>query len=195
MGVHSTYDKNIHPKLAYALYKRGFADREVCEDLGIALPTLYKWKEKYPEFCLACDEGKSMPNAIAVQSAFKLCTGYDTEEVTLEPIYEEPKRDKKGHIIKQAGRPKDPTFRIVKMVRKHVDPNAAMLQFWMTNRLKEDWANKQEIGLRGQMNNVNTNLAAELSPEERQKWLEEHGWEKKQPPKSEPEVKHGGKKK
>jgi hypothetical protein len=179
VGSHSIYDPKLHPRLAKALYKRGLDDRDVSDEFGITYKTLLAWCDKYPEFAIARNEGKEYPNAIAVRSAFQLCTGYDTEEVHMVPVEEERTRNKDGNKRKvraDRGRPPEPRLKIVKVVRKHVDPNPSMLQFWLRNRLREDWPDSNNVNLNGTM--TTANIAAEMTPEERQRWLEEHGWKK-----------------
>lgn len=178
-GSHSVYDPKLHPRLAKALFKRGLDDREVADEFDISLKTLYNWVDKYPEFSIARTEGKQYPNALAVKSAFQLCTGYDTEEVHMVPVKEDRSKRKNGKerkVRSDRGRPPEPKLEIVKIVKKHVDPNPSMLMFWLKNRLREDWQDSSNLNLNGSL--TNTNIAAEMTPEERMKWLEEHGWKK-----------------
>jgi hypothetical protein len=176
-GRPSPYKPEIHDAIAYALYKRGFQDREVVEELGITLGTLYNWWKRYPTFKEKCDNGKEHPNAKVVKTLFDMTQGYDVDEKIFEPItFPKAKKDpvtgkgKPGRLPRQK-------FKLVKVVRKHVDPNPAMVKYWLGNKAKNDWREAQFIDFNAKVES--TINVVEMTQQERLKWMEEHGYTKK----------------
>ena len=133
VGRPSQFNPETHLAVAIALYKRGFHDREVADELGIALVTLYSWWKKYPEFKEKCLEARELPNAKVVNKMLELCMGYDTIEKIYEPIIDKSEEKKP----RGKGRPRKQEYKLVRAVKKHIDPDANMIKYWLNNRLKD----------------------------------------------------------
>ena len=75
-GRQSKYDKNLHPTLVRWMVRSGLTDEEIAQELGIHHSTLYRWKDKHPEFRKAFDETKPFIDALVEDALLKRALGY-----------------------------------------------------------------------------------------------------------------------
>jgi transposase len=110
--------------------KAGLTDDEVAEHLGVAVRTVHRWKEKYPEFRKALIETKALLDSRVELNLFRRATGYRYTEIetTLE-------RNSDGELVE--------TKRIVR--EKEALPDVNALRLWLTNRDAASWRDKQEV--------------------------------------------------
>jgi hypothetical protein len=73
--------------------------------------------------------GKSLLNQDVEKSLFKLCTGYEYEE--LKTIVEEDKSGKKRTKLEKT--------------KKHQPPSAQAISIFLRNRCTEEWSDKREL--------------------------------------------------
>jgi hypothetical protein len=110
----------------------GATDEELAEMLNIAVSTFYEWKNKYKEFSEAINEGKEKADSQVADALFKRAIGYshmDTKFATHE-----------GMITDQ------------KEFRKHYAPDPTACIFWLKNRQRGKWKDKQEHEHTGDLN-------------------------------------------
>jgi len=121
-------------KIAMNLAKRGDTDVEISEIIGVSAKTIYNWKKGDNEFLRALKENKDAADDLVEAALYQRATGY-----TIPDGYEFV-RDDDGVIVKdpKTGRPKR------KLKTKHYAPDIQAQSFWLTNRRKGDWKNKQE---------------------------------------------------
>ena len=124
---------NIDLEKVTKLCRLGVTDKELSEFLDISEATLNNWKKEYPEFLESIKKGKIISDSEVVNSLYKRATGYTVQE------------DK---IINDGGKP-----RIVK-VNKEIAPDSTACFFWLKNRRKENWRDKQDIALEAGVNIV-----------------------------------------
>jgi hypothetical protein len=109
--------------------------------LGIALSTLYEWKNRYPDFREAINNGKAEVDYAVEDSLLKRALGYTVEEVTEEPqpyaVNGILQRDEDGNPVMR--------LEVSKRVKKYVAPDVAAAIFWLKNRKPAEWRDKQEI--------------------------------------------------
>lgn len=115
-----------HIKQAYKLSLLGCTDKEIASVFDISEPTLNKWKNESLDFLLALKKGKDVADAKVAQSLYKRAIGYSHPDVDIK-IYE-------GQIIQTP-------------LIKHYPPDTTAAIFWLKNRKKAVWRDKQEIGL------------------------------------------------
>jgi transposase-like protein len=104
----------------------GATDREIAEFFDVSESTLYLWKHQHPEFSEAIKLGKDAPDARVVQSLYRKAVGYsyDSEKVFQ---YE-------GEVIRAP-------------VVEHVPPSDTAAIFWLKNRRRDEWRDRQDVEL------------------------------------------------
>lgn len=116
-------------------YKAEFAEqaRKLCElaatdaDLAdffkVHTATIYRWANKYPEFCEALKVGKSVCDERVERSLYHRAVGYTFDS---EKVFQF-----QGKIVRAA-------------VREHVPPDTTAQIFWLKNRRKDRWRDRHE---------------------------------------------------
>jgi hypothetical protein len=102
----------------------GATDEQLAELLEVAVSTIYEWKIEYPEFSEAIKSGKEVADAKVAESLFHRATGYSHKAVK---------------IFNDGGKP------LVVDYMEHYPPDATSMIFWLSNRRKDQWRQKQEI--------------------------------------------------
>jgi transposase-like protein len=128
-GRPSKYSPEFHPLLAEALAKTGATDKQICEKLGIAEPTLYAWKKEHPEFSKALKDGKEEPDEKVRTSLYSRAVGYDNPNAVK---------------IFMPANAKEPVYA---PYTEHHAPDVTACIFWLKNRRPDEWREKQEITL------------------------------------------------
>ena len=98
----------------------GLTDEQIAENCGIAVRTLYEWKNKYPQIMQALKKGKAWADTEVENALFKRAVGYEYDEVT----YEDGK--------------------LTKVVKKHVSGDVTAQIYWLKNRRPDLWRDKRE---------------------------------------------------
>lgn len=101
----------------------GATDEQVAKFFDVTTRTITRWKDDYPEFCLALKEGKEIADAKVSKSLYERATGYSHNE------------DK---IFNDNGTP------LVVPTTKHYPPDPTSMIFWLKNRQPELWREKRE---------------------------------------------------
>ena len=140
----------------------GLIDRQIAQVLGICEKTLNNYKKK-PEFLQSLKKGKLLADVEVIKSLHKRATGYTYDEVTREPVILEKvvggKKKKKVESTKLV---------ITKIVTKQVAPDTTAGIYWSKNRMKkdqgykDDWRDKQELALSGEVKTDRSEVMAEL---------------------------------
>lgn len=108
---------------ATKLARLGATDKEVADFFEVTESTFYLWKEKHPEFSEALKAGKEISDSEVAQSLFHRAKGYSHAE------------DK---IFLHEGQP------VVVSTTKHYPPDSTACIFWLKNRRRETWRDKQD---------------------------------------------------
>jgi transposase len=133
-------EKNL--ELVRAKSRMGLTDSELAKMLNISEATFYKWKNKYVEFREAVNEPKPIADAVVVNSAHKLATGF-------EYIEEQPIKLKRTYW--ENGKKVEEEYVEIVKVKKVVPPNAQSQQHWLRNRDNANWADKQNVDVTGSL--------------------------------------------
>ena len=159
------YDKDIVNKICALIREDSYTIAEICQLVGITKETFYKWKETKPDFSdsikKAQNDFSELLVAEAKKSLVKMIKGYTVQEkktVTADT----GKRDNDGKpIIKSKEHA---------VVDKHYQPNPTLIIFTLTNRDPDNWKNKQEQTLSGEVG-IKSTLES-MSDEELQKVID-----------------------
>lgn len=108
------------------LCKLGATDIEIADFFGKAVSTINLWKKEHPEFSEAIKRGKVVADIDVANSLFKKATGYTQE------------------VEKVIGKGDD---RRVVTVKVPIEPDTTAAIFWLKNRRKDHWRDKQEVDM------------------------------------------------
>jgi len=130
------YIEGIHDAWAESLAIEGLTDSEIAKRMNIARSTLYKWKNDFSTFSDALKSGKEPADAKVKLSLFKRAIGYTVNE--------------KKVIVELDAEGNQKPARI-ETTTKHIVPDTIAQIFWLKNRLQEDWRDKKDVDLGGNM--------------------------------------------
>lgn len=135
----------------YALL--GLTDQQMADVFGVATATLYKWQHEHPEFSEAIKAGKVDADAVVAQSMYRKATGYTVE---IDKVIKSPEGGQQ--VVK---------------VMLHVPADTMAGIYWLNNRRRQNWRQRQEItGKDGEPIAIEDKTqqldVKDLEPEERQ---------------------------
>lgn len=111
------------------LAEMGLSDSQMAAALDVSVVTLNAWKKK-DDFLKALSAGKAIADERVENSLYHRACGYSHPE------------DK---IFNHNG------MALVVATTKHYPPDTEAAKFWLVNRQKERWANKQAVELSGEV--------------------------------------------
>ena len=131
----------------------GLTDEQIADNIGIRRPTLYDWKNKYPDISDTLKKGKEVIDRQVENALLKRALGYEYVETTKELT--------------------DLGLTVTKQVTKQVSPDTTAQIFWLKNRKPKEWRDKKETEVTGNLN-VN-NPFSDLSVDELRKLASRDG--------------------
>lgn len=146
IGRPSTYQKS-YAEQAKRLCELGATDIEVADFFDVSIPTLYRWKIKYPEFDAVLKAAKESADERVERSLYFRATGYSFES---EKVFQY-----QGKIVRAN-------------TREHVPPDTTAMIFWLKNRRPDRWrdVHKHEHGKPGEFDQLQDHdLAKEMQRE------------------------------
>lgn len=108
---------------AYKLCLLGATDKELADFFSTSEVTLNAWKKRHPEFIKSLNEGKQDADARVAERLYQRALGYSHPE------------DK---IFNNGGEA------MVVPTVKHYPPDTTAAIFWLKNRRKGEWRDKQD---------------------------------------------------
>lgn len=106
----------------------GATDSEIADFFGVSVRTIHRWKLEHEDFCHSIKSGKAQADDRVERSLYQKATGYDyVEEQAIKIKVEQHKEQ----------------VEVVEVV-KHAPADTTAGIFWLKNRRKEDWRDKQE---------------------------------------------------
>ena len=126
-GRPSAY-KPEYVEQAYKLCLLGATDKEMADFFGVAESTFNLWKKEHKEFSESLKRGKVIADANVADRLYQRALGYEHPE------------DK---IFNDNGVP------LVVPTIKHYPPEPVAAIFWLKNRRKDQWRDKQDVAVEG----------------------------------------------
>lgn len=110
--------------VAYRMTLAGATDKELAELFKVSKTTIYAWKEKYPSFCDAIDNGKGLADGNVAFAAYNRAVGYNHTTTKDRVINDE----------------------VVKLEEvRHYPAEPQMIKMWLTNRRPKEWREKADV--------------------------------------------------
>lgn len=111
-------------KQAYLLCLLGATDKELADFFEISESTLNEWKKTYTGFSESLKKGKIIADAEVSAKLYHRATGYSHPDIDIKVI--------RNKIVKT-------------LLIKHYPPDTTAAIFWLKNRQKSKWRDKQSI--------------------------------------------------
>ncbi|HTE27046.1 hypothetical protein [Flavitalea sp.] len=127
VGGRPTDYRTAFNKQAEKLCKLGSTDKELADFFEVTEQTINNWKVEHPKFFESIKKGKEIADAEVAEKLFKRATGYQHADVDIKMF--------EGQIITTP-------------LTKHYPPDTAAAIFWLKNRQKDKWRDKQEHDIR-----------------------------------------------
>lgn len=124
----------------------GLTDEQISLNMGIAVRTLYNWKDKHVQILQALKKGKEVVDRQVENALLKRALGYKYDELTYEQVPIKPYIDDDGNV-------KEYQLEVVKKVTKQQAPDVTAQIFWLKNRRPDKWRDKQDIEHSGGVTN------------------------------------------
>lgn len=118
--------KEEYAETAFKLCLLGHTDAELAKFFEVEEKTINNWKKDHPEFLQSLKEGKEFADAQVAHSLYKRALGYEHEEDDIRVVG--------GELTIT------PTI-------KHYPPDSTALAYWLNNRSRGKFRQKQEIDL------------------------------------------------
>ncbi len=133
MPAPSKYNPAYHDDWAWSLAIKGATNDEIAEAFGITVRTFIRWKQQFPSLAEAVSQGKDIADAKVEKSLYQRAIGYQVtdEERTIEM---DPRTGEQ--------RPAK-----VKKTIKNIVPDTMACMYWLNNRKRTHWSQRQEVAL------------------------------------------------
>ncbi|MEE0199971.1 MAG: helix-turn-helix domain-containing protein [Muricomes sp.] len=103
----------------------GLTDEQIATNIGISRDTLYRWKNEYSDISDTLKRGKEVVDRQVENALLKRALGYE---------YEEVKEKYECNML---------TEKVI--TKKEVVPDVTAQIFWLKNRMREKWSDRQNI--------------------------------------------------
>ena len=127
------YNPAYHDDWAWSLAIKGATNDEIAEAFGITVRTFIRWKKQFPSLDEAVTHGKDIADAKVERSLYQRATGYAVTDT--EKIIELNPADGSQKPIR------------VRNIEKHIAPDTMAIMYWLNNRQRIHWSQRQEVAL------------------------------------------------
>lgn len=134
MGRPTKYDPS-YVRWAERFARRGFTQAEIAELLEVDVSTLERWLVAYPEFRGALKVGASAADDRVERTLYERATGY--------------KRWVERPVVVKCGKDQE-RVEIVRVLEE-LPPDVTAQIFWLKNRDRENWRDRHDHELTGQV--------------------------------------------
>lgn len=131
-GGRPTEFEESYVEQARKLALLGATDIQIADFFGVSERTIYRWKYDFPEFCQALKIGKEEADDMVVKSLYRRALGFEHDSVKI-------------FLPKDAEEPVYAPFREI------VPPDTTACIFWLKNRRREEWRDRQEHDVSGNL--------------------------------------------
>jgi hypothetical protein len=129
-GRPSSYKPEFAP-IAEKMCELGATDTEIAEAFGVSVRTIHSWKHEFDEFSACLKAGKALADERVERGLYQKATGYDyTEEQAIKVKVEAHKEEVE-----------------VVEVKRHAPAETTAAIFWLKNRRRDQWRDKQEVDM------------------------------------------------
>ena len=149
MAPQRKYNPEYHDDWAWSLALKGATDEEVAEAFGISRRTVLRWRNDYPSFDEAYQRGKDIADAKVKKALYERAVGFEIvdKESTVDV---DPKTGESKPVR-------------VKTTTRKVPPDTMAIMYWLNNRSKGEFSQRQEITLGG---SIKTSPMEKMTEEE-----------------------------
>lgn len=109
------------------LYESGWTDRQVAQLFGITEQTIVNWRNADPKFFESINDWKQNADKQVTASLYQRAIGYSHPEIKAQWV-----NDENGGRWEYA------------QLTKHYPPDPTAMIFWLKNRDREHWSDRQE---------------------------------------------------
>lgn len=129
----SKYNPEYHDDWAWSLAIKGATNEEIAQAFGISTRTFIRWRQEHESLDKAVTEGKDIADSKVEKSLYQRAIGYkvtDTEKIV--------------DLDLQTGEQKSMR---AKTVEKNIVPDTMAIMYWLNNRRRTQWSQRQEVAL------------------------------------------------
>ena len=152
----SNYNEKYHDDWAWSLAIKGSTHKEIAEAFGISRRTFEYWLTDHPSLAAAVTEGKEIADAKVERSLYQRAIGMEVTDS--ENIVE---MDRNGN----------PKPLKVKTTKKRLAPDTMAIMYWLNNRKRGEWMQKQKFELEAS-NESETDVVIVLPSNNRQQHID-----------------------
>lgn len=120
------------------LCKLGLIDKEIADFFDVDESTINNWKIAHPKFFESIKKGKTLADANVADRLYQRAMGYTHDAVKIFPSGGEAE-DREGNKVKGP---------LIVPYQEHYPPDTVAAIFWLKNRQKDKWRDKQEVDVR-----------------------------------------------
>lgn len=138
-------------KLAARLKASGFTDEDLAYVFNVKPRTVESWRERYPQFKRACDNGKEMAAAYLVSQGIRAASGYEYEEETIKYVTVQGEDSEPQEIVKERT-----------VTTKYQKPDGQLLMFLLSNFSGGKYRHIRNVEVDHRETRLNINLVGQL---------------------------------
>jgi len=127
-GRPPVYDDDSFPEMAEKLCKLGATDAELADFFKVTVTTINQWKLVHEKFSASIKVGKDPADERVKRSVYNRAVGYDYQTTKIF---------------------NGPSGPVIVPYTEHVPPDTTAQQFWLRNRCKNEFRDKQETVVTG----------------------------------------------
>ena len=135
MAAKLVYNPEYHDDWAWSLALKGATDQDVADAFGVSKRTIIRWKQEHPSFAEAYQRGKDVADAKVERALYERAIGYEVTE-TERTVDVDPKTGDTKPVR-------------VKTTTKKYPPDTMAGMYWLNNRRRLEWSQRQEVTLGG----------------------------------------------
>lgn len=129
------YNKRVVEQICQLISSDSYTVDEICTRVGISRSAFFRWKRENGTFGTALKEAKQAFDAVMIaearKSLRKKITGFDVEEMRV--------------VLGRAKDGEKPQIKEKTITKKHIAPDTTALIFFLSNKLPEEFKNRQQI--------------------------------------------------
>jgi len=116
--------KSEYATQAAKLCELGATDAQLADFFEVSISTINLWKVEHKAFSESIKLSKELADERVEQSLYRRAMGYEHDETDIRVLNNEL---------------------VMTPIRKHYPPDATSMIFWLKNRKKDDWRDKNDI--------------------------------------------------